>query len=367
MQYVRILLSSIQNTCLNNLKSVIINILTSLTNLLIRISPPTVSNRVKYNLFQKLDVYGNAFTTYHLRPKNSKDYLYDKNLNDSNALIAIVIQGPLLIEEDFTIETIRFYKKTFQNHLIIISTWEDTDTRILKLLELEKVTIVLSSKPNNNGPLNINLQIASSKAGVIKAKELGAEFVYKTRADQRMYKNLTNSLITLQHTFPVLNDTEQAARIIACSFTTLKYRPYGVGDMLMFGHISDMIEYWDSKYDIRFIQKDEYENLSVLNYAKVRLAETYLCTNYLNKKGYDLKWTLEDSWRVYSDRFCIVDAEMFDLFWFKYEWRIEKRFNFYKSNTMQCLKFTDWLEIKSNWNRLLIDESVLNNREGDYL
>lgn len=333
----------------------------------LRSSPPAVANTVKNDLFNKLDVYNNAFTTFHSRPKNSLYSRDESNSLDSTVLTALVIQGPILMDENFTIETIRIYKKTFENHLIIISTWEDTDQRIIRQLNQEGVIVVLSKKPAFNGPLNINLQIESSKAGILKAKEMGAEFVYKSRTDQRMYKNLTGFLIALQQTFPIKRDLGQTLRIIACSFTTLKYRPYGIGDMLMFGHISDMQDYWDSQYDMREILSVEHDKLSIVEYGRIRLAETYLCTNYLLKKGYILKWSIEDSWRVYTDLFCVVDAEMFDLFWFKYDWRIEKHFHYFKFNTMQCLKFSDWLEIKSNWNRILIDESILNKREGEYL
>jgi len=326
-----------------------------------------VANHVKNDLFEKLDVYDDAFYTHHLRPKYSKDCFSETIFKESQTRIALVIQGPIIMDEDFTLESIRFYKKTFENLFIIVSTWEDTHQEILSLLNQEEVTVILSKKPNYSGPLNINLQIESSKAGVLRAKEMGAEFVYKSRTDQRMYKDLTRFLISLQQTFPIKNDLGQTAPIIACSFTTLKYRPYGIGDMLMFGHISDMQDYWDSKYDMREIPNLEHDKLSILDYAKIRLAETYLCTNYLLKKGYDLKWSVEDSWRVYSDIFCVVDAEMFDLLWFKYDWRIEKRFQYYKSNTMQCLKFSDWLEIKNNWNQLVIDESILQKREGEYI
>lgn len=349
------------------MKANVISFLSSLIRAILRFSPPAVSNNVKNDLLEKLDVYNDAFTTYHSRPKQNIDCTIVSTINNIQSMVAIVIQGPIVESENFTIETTRLYKKSFKNHIIIVSTWEDIEERLVVRLKKEKVIVVLSKKPDCSGPLNINLQIESSKAGIQKAKELGAEYIYKSRTDQRMYQNCTRFLLELQQTFPVNSEMGQTERLIACSFTTLKYRPYGIGDMLMFGHISDMLDYWDSEFDPRNIEKREYENLSILNYAKMRFAETYLCTNYLLKKNYHLSWSLEDSWKVYSEMFCIVNAEMFDLFWFKYEWRVEKRFNFYKFNTMQCLQFTDWLEIKNNWNQLLIDENILNKREGVYL
>jgi len=349
------------------MKVVLISFLSSLIRFLIKSSPPAVANKVKVDLLEKLDVYNNSFTTQHSRPKNSLDCSNKSIVQQMNFAVALVIQGPIIEEENFTLESIRLYKKLFMGHLIIVSTWEDTDQGIIERLKQEEVILVLSKRPDYPGPLNINLQIESSKSGVLKAQQMGAEFVYKTRTDQRIHKNLTHFLIGLQRTFPTNSESMQTMRLMACSFTTLKFRPYGIGDMLMFGHISDMLAYWDSEFDSREIQKAEYESLSIIDYAKVRLAETYLCTNFLQKKGYPIKWTLEDSWKVYSEIFCIVDAEMFDLFWFKYDWRAEKRFEYYKSNTMQCLKFSDWLEIRNNFKHLSIDESILNRREGEQI
>ena len=56
-----------------------------------------------------------SFLTYHARPKRSDDTLI--NLSYCKGLdlhkIAIVVQGPLVLDDDLTFETIKLYKKNF--------------------------------------------------------------------------------------------------------------------------------------------------------------------------------------------------------------------------------------------------------------
>ena len=180
----------------------------------------------------------------------------------------------------------------------------------------------------------------------MKAKELGVEYVYKTRTDQRINGiNVSAYLRKLQDIFPVQSNYMKS-RLIGCSMTTLKYRPYGLGDMFMFGHIDDMLLYWDSKIDEREINNESLIDLSVLEYGKNRLAETYLCTNFLDRIGHDLSWTLKDTWHAYSSYFLVVDHMDLDLFWYKYNWREESRFN--KESNHKLLHFRDWILLSSN-------------------
>ena len=63
-----------------------------------------------FNLFEKPLPY---FFTFHLRPKRADKIgtVADKSLKYSK--VAIVIQGPIVYDEDFTLETIKLYKKIF--------------------------------------------------------------------------------------------------------------------------------------------------------------------------------------------------------------------------------------------------------------
>jgi len=74
----------------------------------------------------------------------------------------------------------------------------------------ENINVVLSKKPDYPGVSNVNFQIVSSSTGIVKAKELGAEYCLKTRTDQRMYApNIKEFLINLLKTFPVNKEYKQ--------------------------------------------------------------------------------------------------------------------------------------------------------------
>ena len=96
-------------------------------------------------------------------------------------------------------------------------------------------------------------------------------------------------------------------------------------------------------------------------FSQWRICEVHLCTEYLQRSGWTLGWTLEGYWRVMSERFCVVDASALDLFWPKYATR-EARWTNY---TPQSIKFTeigfrDWSMMYAGLERLSrIPESVL--------
>ena len=156
--------------------------------------------------------------------------------------IALVLQGPLVLDNNFTLETIRLYKKHFTQSMIIVSTWEGENADYLTKIKAEGVELILNAKPAIAGIGNLNLQIVSSYNGIMRAKERGAAYVYKTRCDQRMYGvNINEFLHNLITQFPLKKPGLQKQRIIASSFSTLKYVPYLITDMFLFGHIDDML------------------------------------------------------------------------------------------------------------------------------
>ena len=75
---------------------------------------------------------------------------------------ALVMQGPILLSNDFTFETLKLYRKIFPRTRLILSTWEDENAEeLIKIRELG-VEVILNNKPNYSGPANINFQIVSA-------------------------------------------------------------------------------------------------------------------------------------------------------------------------------------------------------------
>ena len=104
--------------------------------------------------------------------------------------VAVVMQGPLDIRDNFTFETLRIYKYFFPGIKLFLSTWTDTSTRTLDRISTLGVKIVLS-EPMENPPMgNLSRQIETTLKGIRAAEASDAKFVLKVRTDQRLYSNL---------------------------------------------------------------------------------------------------------------------------------------------------------------------------------
>lgn len=201
-----------------------------------------------------------VFATYHSRPMNSSSVGTQSDKVANQKQLAIVIQGPITRENDFTLETVKIYKKHFSDAIIILSTWEDALPVIIKQFEKLGIPVLLNKKPDYAGISNINFQIVSSRNGIRKARELGAEYALKLRTDQRIYApNVADYLYNITEVFPVREGYSQKKRIVGMSLNTFKYRMYGLSDMLIYGHIDDMMLYWDVSLDQRVFNAEEIE------------------------------------------------------------------------------------------------------------
>ena len=317
-------------------------------------------------LMKALQKTTKKYTTYHQRPINTNSVETLSQFSTDLPQLAIVIQGPLKIENEFTFETIKLYKKHFPKAIIILSTWNDESNKVLYKIESLGITILLNDKPDYPGISHINYQIASSKEGIKKAKELGAEYAIKTRTDQRMYAtNIASFLFNIIKTFPLNKSIKkQNKRIVGLSLNTFKYRMYGLSDMFTYGHIDDMLMFWNIPFDNRvFNEKDkEKARLSLRNFAEMRACEVFLTTEFLKNIGRKQNWTLEDSWKVMADHFCIIDKETLDLFWGKYDLLEYQRKNYNKKiNVFEEIDFKKWFNMYCNHNDYIFPEEILDN------
>jgi len=313
-------------------------------------------------VIEKVQKSSNYFITYNKRP-----ILPISNFNkisNTNIHFAIVVQGPIVKNNSFTFETLNLYRNNYPNAIIILSTWEDEGKEVKVWEKALGIIVLYNSKPSIMGFSNINLQIISTKNGIKKAKELGAEYVIKTRTDQRFYvDNVDQYFINILENFPLKSSSSrQQKRIIGLSLNTFKYRMYGLSDMFIFGHISDMLLYWDIPLDERTFNKNEIEkfNKTLRTYANWRICEVYLMTEFLNKTNHNLLWTIEDSWKVFSNQFCIIDSNSIDLYWGKYTF-LENRWISYddKVNQYEEFSFKDWLNLYTNFSSIQVPEHYL--------
>jgi len=324
--------------------------------------PPRLKNKGWGTFFSLIKKTRNEFVMFRTWPKYARDIKIYSDKLITNPICAIVIQGPIDKENDFTLETIKLYKEIFEGTLIILSTWDDEDGNYIDKLKRENIQIVINKKPDHFGPFNINLQLYSSFYGIKKAKELGATHVLKTRADQRIYgTNAIEFLYNLERIFPLAQGYVQKERIISTNIFTLKYRPYLISDMTVFGNIDDMLLFWGADLDIRAPFSIE-NTLSGREIAKLRIAEVYIVTEFLKKLGHELQWTIQDYWQILADHFCIIDSQSIDLYYHKaarHKFKENKFINYDGENNMRGLTFREWINLYSNLKNRLVPEIAL--------
>ena len=160
---------------------------------------------------------------------------------------AIVMQGPLRHEDDFTLETVRRYPTNFPNAPIIVSTWDDERGEATAALKSAGAHVVTHRPPEERGVQNSNLQMWSAAKGVATADDLGAAFVLRTRTDQRLYsERLLGVLHATVENFPLEDEQgSQSQRMVGLSFNTFAYRMYGLSDMYTYGATEDLLSYCD--------------------------------------------------------------------------------------------------------------------------
>ena len=295
----------------------------------------------------------NHFLTYHLRPK----FAAEINTNTANQIppnkLAIIIQGPLLRTNNFTIETIKLYKKIFKGAKLILSTWTGEDKETIEKAKYQGADVITNDLPKTQGYGNINYQLKSTMSGLTIANELKYQFSMKTRADQRLYRHdLFDYFTALIKAFPLKESLIQHKRIVVSSFKTCKYRLYSVSDMMMFGDTRDLMSYWSADYYEKgikpYINQQKKHNPPIIHDTPI-ITEIYLTVKYLEKLGIEPLWTLQHWWSICRDYFCIVDSIEIDQQWPKYKKLYEYWFiKDYSNPNPRSFEFADWLQLYVN-------------------
>ena len=258
---------------------------------------------------------------------------------------ALVLQGPLRHEDAFTLESVRYYTQTMPGCLLIVSTWESEPAEALDALRSLGAVVVVSKQPSVGGAMNVNRQAKSALAGIVRARELGVEWVTKSRCDQRLCNpNVMPALRDLAAAFPLEDAGSQRARLIGTSLNTSRYCPFHFSDQFMFGHIADMERYWSFPEDPRD-GPVKLDNMTVRQMLEVT-PEALLARSYLQRSGWACETSLAAWWRVLAERFLIIDRELPDIYWPKYFPRRERHYECYEEILgWTQMRFSDWLRL----------------------
>lgn len=285
---------------------------------------------------------------YNLKnfPIKAKNYQLQSDAYTIPSL-CIVIQGPIVKENDFTLETCKIYKKIFNNsETIILSTWDTEDKKYLKNFEAIGVKVLLSKAPDFAGRANLNYQILSTMKGLEEGEKLGCEYAIKTRTDQRFYStNLSRDLFNLLKIYPPSPNYNMHSRLVALSFNSFKYRYYGISDMFLFGNTQDMLKYWNSPLDTK--KYEEYKTIKQKDLWQQYCSETYIASHFLKNIGVTPEYTLKHTWKIYKDLFIFIDKEILDMYWPKYT-NLDSRWRLFRPNMLEEMRHSDWLNLYLN-------------------
>lgn len=304
-------------------------------------------------LFGKFFQIGDYFFSFKLFNKKSVGLPIKNEKEKFSKKFATIIQGPLIDESNFTIETLNFYSKNYPQMPIIISTWEE-DAEKLKIImkkKIKKNIFIISNKlPSYSGYKNINYQAVSTKNAIKLAKKLKCTHVLKTRSDTRIYsKNFADYLLNLIKFYKLSKKFKgQKERIISTSFT-LRYRLYSVSDLIMFGNTDDVYKYFDiltnKKIENKFYKflvklKFKHKNYFVQNEF---CPEVYFFSEFFKKINNKIKWSPNDFIKKISENFIIIDNNSLSVYWKKSD-KTNNHFSNQPTPTERSIEFTfsDW-------------------------
>lgn len=316
-----------------------------------------IEQRAFRYLLQRLNADSNEHYTYRARPKAASGLGLWSDAGTPMGEFAVVMQGPVCEKDQFSLETLRIYRKLMPTARLIVSTWEDEPATLLAPIRREGFEIVLSRKPEYPGILNVNMQLESARAGIRHAIASGASWVVKTRTDQRMLApNLPAYLVALAKTFPVNGSWPQRYRIFGLGMGTLKYGLYHLTDQSVFGWAEDMLQYW-SPPDRKDKPRAEWPTDPAQRFATVPVGElypqaapeSYFASKYLESIGRRLDWTIADSWAAFRDHFGVADLSSTDFYWIKNQSStfLEDDRRYRSIDNRLTLDFKEWLLLYS--------------------
>jgi len=285
--------------------------------------------------------------------------------NPFNSDIAIVIQGPIVSENQTTLRIANFYQEKYPDAKIVISTWENTPPEylqpFLQLAKKDNLQIILNKDLEYPGIFNINRQIISTLNG-LKAV-VGKTYAIKTRTDQALTDSrLLCNLKLLHESYSESIVSER--KIIVSSLNTFAFRLYGASDMFQFGLTQDLINFWEQPLDPRPSEnlKEVSENLH--SEAEKRVAEVYLNTNYFNSiYGNEPAYTFDESLNFIANRFVVADAASLGHRWLKNTNLINRWQEPKFPNKFYELSHLDWFSLNSRRDNWLKYESSIYSRE----
>lgn len=296
----------------------------------------------------------------------SPENLHVKGVDTNFGDVAIIIQGPIVRKDDFTVHTVKMYKQYYNHVKIIVSTWKDTEKDLVEKIESLGAVVLLNAYPPFAGYGNINYQLASSSAGAEKARELGVKYVLKTRTDQRFYNpcalsyligmyrenrivllgGIANSLYTrcfYISDFMAFGLTEEIQLLYSCDYCTEEWKETLDSNKksAKFKKYAALVE--EAEGDCRKQIPSEYGDAHI----RYGCAEIFLAYNYFCQKTDPDKYaTVQEAYDDFLKKYAIViDADSLGFYWLKYDHQVFRQNWFERLGKLDTGK---WLSVCEN-------------------
>ena len=293
---------------------------------------------------------------FRLIPKEDQSFKRT-NLTLSSDSFAIVMQGPIRKEDDFTVETVKFYNRLYPTAGIIVSTWNDENPEEIRKIRAAGAEILLCEKPVSGGHLNINYQLKNTREGIKEAQKKGYSYIAKSRTDQRISKPYVfEYMINLMKQYPPVDSQKQKQRIVSLSMNYGNmFFPYFMSDFFYFGSADDMGQLFAISMDDRK-PFDMPAGSSRRAYSEKAYApEVFIMKNYLKSLGCSGDTSIKDYWEGVLRYLLCVDMKTLDLYWPKYEgkYRLHEFYgDFFEYDSDEKVKtmnfdFVNWLNLYS--------------------
>lgn len=246
----------------------------------------------------------NRLISYTLFPKTIQRYTPPASI-DTYREFGIVIQGPIVYENNFTLNSIVSYKSAFPGCKIVLSTWsKELDNELFNEFKTLDIDIITSDEPDIIPVPSltfINFQLKSTYAGLQRMKEIGVDYVLKTRTDARITSpDLLDVLIQYRRRWTTTSDKQKEC--IVCMPPYIPNHDYfTISDLFMCGSIEDMLQYWEYPINIKYKQNPEYE-----------LSARYFTHLNINYKSYS------DFINGIAKYFIVLDIDQY-MMWNKYD------------------------------------------------
>ena len=287
-----------------------------LLNLLLRAKRKiflTITEKIASLLHNLFTPSGNI--RINLSPSNYEYLKRNKNFINSNW--TIVIQGPVLSLKHlkYIIKNLGILRSSYPGTALIISTYKQYEILIDKIPKKLYDDLVLIDE--NLFLSNFERQVASTHCGINMAEKYKSVFILKMRTDQMIYHPSSLNILEVMLKTYKNSGGKGKNSLIASSYNSWLYRPFGVSEMLMAGYFSDMKNYWTyddqiKNYKLKFNKLPGW--LTVNNFYY----ESFLAVKYLVKN--DFKFTndiFKDTVQMYKKHIIIVDSSTINQNWFK--------------------------------------------------